>query len=194
MRAVDECGHVARHLLRIFAVGAQVDDRVQGIVVDVGHRREDPVNAQGAGLAGGDQAFILRGREIARRSERHVVRETRAAGNAHGSGALEIRGHQQRRPRQPLHLVQEQSHGMRLGVADQAVLRGVVNDDPADVQIGDPVAVLFVILRRGAVDVAIGGDDHQLRDFIAQAHAPHQGLRGALIRGERCGLRFSLGF
>ncbi len=185
MRAFDKCGDVARYLLGIFAVGAQVDDRVQGIVVDVGHRREDPVNAQGASLAGGDHAFILHGGEIARRSERHAVRESRAAGDAHGSGSLEIGGHQQRGPGQLLHLVQEQGHGMRLGVADQAVLRGVVDDDAAHVQIGDPVAVFFVILRLAAVDVAIGGDDHQLRDFIVQAHAPHQGLRGPLIRGER---------
>ena len=80
--------------------------------------------------------------------------------------------------------------GMRLGIAHQAVLRGVVNNDAADVQVGDPVAVLFVIGRLGAVDFAIGGDDHQLRDFIAQAHRLHQRLHGALFGGERRGFRF----
>jgi hypothetical protein len=90
------------------------------------------------------------------------VRETGAASDAHGSGALEIRRNQQRSLRQLLHLVEEDREGVRLGVAHQAVLRGVVDDDAADVQVGDPVAVFFVIRGFGAVDVAIGDHDHQL--------------------------------
>ncbi len=52
-RAFDVGFDVSGHLLRIFAVGADVDDRVVGVVVDVGDGSEDPVHAHGAGFAGG---------------------------------------------------------------------------------------------------------------------------------------------
>ena len=54
--------------------------------------------------------------------------------------ALEIAADQQRRLRQLLHLIKEQRHGVRLGVAHQAVLHAIHHDESADVEVLHPVA------------------------------------------------------
>ncbi len=58
VRAVDVGGHVLRDFLRILAVRADVDHRILRIVVDVGNRREDPLDAQRARFARGRQALM----------------------------------------------------------------------------------------------------------------------------------------
>ena len=68
MRAVDVGGHVVRDVFRIFAVRANVDDGILRIVVDVGDRREDPLDAQRARFAGGGKALMARGFDVARRA------------------------------------------------------------------------------------------------------------------------------
>ena len=49
--------YVLRHFLRILAKGANVDDRIVRIIVDVGDRRKDPLDAQRASLPRRDLAF-----------------------------------------------------------------------------------------------------------------------------------------
>ncbi len=58
MRAVDVGFHEARHLLRVFAEGADVDDGIIGVIVNVGHRREQPVDAHGARIASGVRPLL----------------------------------------------------------------------------------------------------------------------------------------
>src|SRR5919205_414467 len=53
----DELGHAPR----VFAEGADVDDGVVGVVVEVGDGAEQPVDAEGAGLLGGDAGLLVGG-------------------------------------------------------------------------------------------------------------------------------------
>ena len=63
----------ARHERRVFAEGPDVDDRVAGIVVDVRHRREGPVNPEGTPFAGRHLAGEARCALRPGRSHRHRV-------------------------------------------------------------------------------------------------------------------------
>jgi hypothetical protein len=98
---------VRRYLLGVLAIGADVDDGIIGVVVDVGHRKEEPLDADGARLAGRDLALEARQRRVAGRAEGHGLRKHGGAIHAHGSAALEVAGHQQRHARQLLHAVEE---------------------------------------------------------------------------------------
>ena len=53
MRAFDEGLHVGGDILRILAEGADIDDGVVGIIVDVGDRIIDPLDAERASFARG---------------------------------------------------------------------------------------------------------------------------------------------
>ena len=143
MRAVDERRDVARDGFGILSVGADVDDGIVGIVVDVGDGREDPLHSQSSGFACRGQPFVARRFQIAGRAVGHVVRKADRVGDAHGRGALKIPADQQWNFRQLLHAVQEHRHGVGLGVAHLPVLHGVIHDQPADVQVADPVTPLL---------------------------------------------------
>src|SRR5580698_1152127 len=73
VRAVDERGDVAGDSVGILAVGADVDDGVVGVAVDVGVGGEDPVDAEGSGFAGGFESFEAGGRQVVGCSVGHVV-------------------------------------------------------------------------------------------------------------------------
>ena len=57
VRAFDERRNESRYVGGIFPVGADVDDGVIGVVVDVGIGKEEPLNAQGAGFLRGNLTF-----------------------------------------------------------------------------------------------------------------------------------------
>ena len=62
-----------RHELRILSEGAETDDGILGVVVDVQHRRERHVDAERAALAAGD-ASKLDAKWFARGTDAHLVR------------------------------------------------------------------------------------------------------------------------
>ena len=131
VRAVDVRGDVARDGVRIFAVGANVDDGIIGIAVDVGDRRENPLDAQSAGLAGRGQPFIARGLEIVGRAVGHVVRE---------SGRCPLTRMEAPRSKSAPTIsgifasfcmrFRSTRHGVRLGVADLPILHGLFTIKP----------------------------------------------------------------
>ena len=166
---LDEGCDVRGDLLRILAVGADVDDGVVRIVVDIGHRGQDPVNAQRPGLPGGSRAFIPAGREIACGCEGHGVREKSLRGNAHGSAALEVAGHQQGEAGDSLHAVQESGQGVRFAMAHQAALDAVHQHQPADAQVPDPVEAGCVLEGLRVRRFAIEGHNDELRNLLPQA-------------------------
>ncbi len=94
-RALDVGPHHSRHELRVFTVGADVDDRIGRVVVDVGHRGESPVNSQGTSLSGGYFAGEARRRLRAARSDSHGPRQGNGAfGNAKGHAPFDVGRHQ----------------------------------------------------------------------------------------------------
>ena len=86
-------------------------------------RRANPErNSVPACLARRDQSFVACLLDIAGRTEGHALRKLRPARDPHGRGLFKIRGDQQGNVRQPLHLVEEHRHGVRIGIARRAVL------------------------------------------------------------------------
>ena len=132
MRALDEGLHVGRHILRILAKRADVDDRVLGIVVDVGYRIVDPVDPQGAHFA-----FETGERRIARRSECHGMRKGRGAGNPHGCAPFEIGPHQQRHACEALHAIQKGRQRVGLRLLRAAAVGGVDQNEAAHVGVAN---------------------------------------------------------
>ncbi len=118
---------VFRHVLRIFAERADVDDRVVGIVVDVRIRREDPVHAGGARFERGVFAGGVGELRIARGADGHGGRERRAFVEAHPGAGLEIRADQQRNFRAALKFVRH--HGGRIDLAALDSERPAIGDD-----------------------------------------------------------------
>ena len=173
VRPFDEGPDVRRDVVRILAEGADVDDRIIGIVVDVGDRVKDPLDAQRARLARGDLAFVAGQRRIARGAERHGVRKNRGAFEPHGSAALEISRHHQRHRGEPLHPIHKRGDLVRLGLLNRAAVRDVVQDEAADFGFVDQADELAVFARPDVRRFAVKGDEDELRDFVARGHVPH---------------------
>ena len=136
--AAHEGGHHRGHLLGVFAEGADVDDGVLGIVVDVGHRRQHPVHAQCAGFDGGGatQGFGILG--IAGSADGHVVREDGGGVDAEAGAALEVARHQQGRARQLLQAIGQAGQSIDSRQLDPAGFAGPGGDhETAHVQLPD---------------------------------------------------------
>ena len=131
-------------------------------------------------------------------AERHAVGPGRGGVHAHGSAALEIGRHEQRRSGHLLQPVEQRRHGVRFGIPHAAVERMPGDDDAAHVQIADQVLILPKLRRARVGELSIDGHDDQLRHLIAQAHGPRplpdgrvNGLVGGFLRdlGVRGGAR-----
>ena len=91
LHAAHERRNETRHAQRIFAEGAHIDDRIIGIVVHVGVRRENPLNSRGARFERRDFADGVGVLRISGRRDGHRVGKPGAFIEAHGGAALEIR-------------------------------------------------------------------------------------------------------
>ncbi len=174
MRALDEGRHLGCHRLRVLAKRADIEDRVVGVDVHVGHRVIDPMHAQRSRLARRHLAFETRELRIARRAEGHRVRKHRGARNPHRGAALEIAAHQQRHLGDALHPVQKSGQRVRLGMLDRtAAVGGVGEDQAAHFHVADQPQESQILARARMGRRAGEGDEHQLRHFIAQRHPLH---------------------
>src|ERR1700693_1631528 len=90
MGASDEGLDEIRDLGRIFSIGTDIDDRVVGIVIDIGDWCEQPVHAQGPCLTSRLGAFVLHSVEVLSGSERHAVGPSSGGGDTHGRASLKI--------------------------------------------------------------------------------------------------------
>ena len=96
LAALDPAADQRRHALGIVAEGAGLHDRVLGKHVEVGDRREDPVDAHRAGLLRRDRSGPSGHRGVAQRGERERRRELGESLDLLPRAALEVRGEQQR--------------------------------------------------------------------------------------------------
>ncbi len=111
----DELGHE----LGVLAERADVDHGVRGVVVDVGHGGERPVDPEGAALAGRDFAREARRVRGARGPEGHRVGQRHdPAPDAEGDPALHVRGDEQGHVGRSLQVVQEAGQRADLRVED----------------------------------------------------------------------------
>ena len=94
LQAVHVCLHQLRHGARVLAERADIDDRIERIVVDVGVGREVDVDPDGAAFDGGDAADRVGVALIAGRAGGHDHRKRRRADDAHPRAPLEIGGDQ----------------------------------------------------------------------------------------------------
>ena len=69
MRAFDVSRNMPRNLFGIFAERSNVDHRIFGIVVDVGHRRENPLDPQRARFTRGFEPLITRRLDVTGRAD-----------------------------------------------------------------------------------------------------------------------------
>src|SRR5947207_3387437 len=90
----DQAGHRAR----VLAEGAGIDNRVRGVVVDVGIRGEIDVDADGPALHGCGRADRVGITGLAGGADRHDVREGGRADDAHAGAPLEVGRYEERQP------------------------------------------------------------------------------------------------
>ena len=90
LRALDERGDQFGHFGGIFAIGTHVDDRIGGVVVYVGDRRVNLLNAERACFARSQFALPSRVIRITRRSHSHVPGEVNRIVKAHARAGFEI--------------------------------------------------------------------------------------------------------
>jgi len=67
-----------------------------------------------------------------------------------------------------LHLVQEEGHRVRLGVAGEAVLDAVDHDQAAEMQIPYPVSKADAIFRLRRRQIAVRDAEYKLRNAVAK--------------------------
>ena len=82
-------------MLRIAAERPGIDDRVVGIAVDVGDRREREVDADGAAFERGDPTHLVGVVFASAGADAHLGRKGRAANEPQRRPALEIAGDQE---------------------------------------------------------------------------------------------------
>ncbi len=139
---LDPAPHQAGHPVRIVAEGAGLHDGIVGQQVEVGDRREDPVDADGARLLRRDGSRPAHHRRVVERGERQRWRELRETRHLLPRPAFEVRGNEQRAARSA------QQVG---GEAPDRFGRAAEHDEPADAdveRIGDA--------RRFVTEAALG--------------------------------------
>ena len=107
LRACDEGCDKSADVDRIFAIRANVDDRIRGVVVYVRHRRVNLLNAHGSRFAAGELAGAARVIRISGRGNCHVPGEIHCVVKAHARSCFQIRGDQEGVFRQLLHAIDE---------------------------------------------------------------------------------------
>ena len=172
--AADVRPHEGRNLRRIFAERANIDDRIERIVLHVGDRVEIDAYSDGPRLLGRQLGSVVRDLRIAGRTDRHRERQPRRAEEHVTRPALEIGGDQQRQLRLALHLVEHQRHRRR--IAAESVIA-------ADVKIGDVAAhdLEVVALQTSKSGVGDTGKKH-LPDLFVERHRP-EGFLDPACRG-----------
>ena len=96
LAALDPAADQRRHALGIVAEGAGLHDRILGKHVEVGDRREHPVDAHRAGLLRRDRSGPSGHRGVAQRGERERRRELGESLDLLPRAALEVRGQEKR--------------------------------------------------------------------------------------------------
>ena len=188
VRARNECGNECRHIVRVLSVGADIDDRIVGIVVDVGIGKKEPLHTQRARFPRRDFAFDMRLFRIARGCECHCVRKDRRRIHSHGSAALEIGGDKQRNLRQPLHAIDKTGGFQRIGLGDCAAVGNVDQNQAAHVLLRNQVNELAVLARASVHGMAAEPDDDELRNPLSRGHRLHPPLCNSLIGRGTIGL------
>ena len=148
---------LARHVLPVLAEAAFVDHRVRRVVVHIGHRAEAHMHAEAFHLAGDLEAHAFDEGIVAQCPERHLLRETHAAVEAHAQTPFQVHADEQRCFRD------------RLIVVGEGCLTGrttLEEDEAADVALLDQRIDLLLVLR---ALVAPGSNHHQLRDLLVEA-------------------------
>ena len=178
MCAFNEGLHVRGHILRILAKRADVDDGVVGIVVDVGHRVVDPVNAQCPRFPRRDFTLEARKGRVSRGAKRHGMRKDGGSFHPHRGAPLEISTHQQRHSSHPLHEVQKRRQRVRLGLPHHPAVGRIGQDQAADLGLPDKPREVPVLVRPRIRRRALERDEDQLRHLIAQCHTSHPAADG----------------
>ena len=125
LAALDPCGDMARGECRIGGKGTGLDDRVVGQEVQVCNRREDPVDADAAGLVRRDRAGPPRHLEAVERGECTRRRKLREPVELLAGAALQVRREEEGPAGLTFKLRRQGAH--RLGWAPE-------DDEPPDAQ------------------------------------------------------------
>ena len=181
--AAHESGDEFGDALGIFAERAGIDDGIAGIIVHVGNRRVNPVNADGAGFQRGDFSHGVGVGGISAGGQGHRGGEGGAFVEAHGGAAFEICADEQRQFGAGLQLVGE--HGGRVGLAlDDAQRRHLRDvDEAADVQVVDIVHHFFIRSGIGGGEAAVIGGEKKLADFFVIGHFAQRGFHPLFVGG-----------
>ncbi len=176
-RTHDEGGAEPPDHLRVLAEGADVDHRVVGVVVDIHHRREGPVDAQRPAFPRRHLADEAGGLLGAGRADGHCEGQVDGApGNAEGQATLHVHRHQERHPGLLLEAVEETRDRRLLGAHEDHAADPGVPDRTDEVE----------RRRRPRVPRVAGLRDHDhLRRLLLEGHRG-QGLLhpGPLSRGQ----------
>ena len=172
-------GH-AGHERGPVAVGARVDDGVEGVRVDVRHRSVILVDAHGARLVGHGAAHLVGERRVAGRAERHRGRKGGAVGEPHSRPVLHVLRHEQRQPAGPREreaLELPRGLGLHTGLAPK-------KHHPADAQAVDERGEARPLVVRRALSGAVGVRDEKLRHALVQRQ-PVQRRAGPTAGGRK---------
>ena len=176
---------------RIFAEGARVDDRIFGITVDVGVRRENPGHADGPRF---ERCNFPHGISVfwaARGGDGHLVGKRSPLLDAHGGAAVGIRADEKRNFGVALQRVHQNGGGVHLAAfyAQRRALR--LDRERADVLFLDITEKFLVVLAFGGNESAVGPDGEELPDLFIERHGleglrnPTLGLGGKFRRFRR---------
>jgi len=168
---------------RVFAESADVDDRVQRVVVHVGHRRVELVHAQRTCFAGRNVADCIGVIRVAGGADGHGPRKTRRAADAHGHAPFGVLSDEQRQAAPTLQFVGQ--HGLAVGIS-------LKEDDAAHLKLLDQPYQLAVVRIVHALEDAACPHGKELADLLRQRQRAELGFGpGARTRSiRRRGIEF----
>ena len=184
LRPLHERADHLGHELGPLAVGADVDDGVLRVVVDVRDGGEDLVHADGPRLLGGEVTGGVGELRVARGAEGHRPRQRRRPLDPHPRPPLHVLRDEQRPPRPALEVVRQDGLLGRLALEE---------DHPADAEALDEVDEAAVGRAVGAFEVGVGVRGEQLRDLLLNGHLRQRRLGPRVGFRQRTGRRGRFG-
>lgn len=171
---VDPGGHQLRDPVGGRSERTSLHDRVGRFEIEIGHRRQHPVDPDRAGGPSGDQSGLADGPEVVQGRERGGRRQLGQALDLLTRTPLEIRRNQQRTTGQPGHPVDQRKH-LRRCTSE--------NDETTDARRNRAIDGCVLVLEAGIL-VPANGWYHQSRGFHAGVTIPRtRDPRAPVARG-----------
>src|SRR5580693_6588957 len=170
--ATNELSGEISHLSRILSKRADVDNRIPGIVINIGVGSEYPVNSDGAGLKRGVLTSCISELWVVCRTDCHSRGEVRSLIEPHASAALKIGPDQERCLGMSLESIRNHGCGIHLAALNSQRPPNSTEDKSSNVIVLHLMKQILVCRAFSGLKNAEIVKHQHLAEFFADGHFP----------------------